>query len=259
MSQFEEGIALGADPYRYEVIKFGRNTDVDSGAAESIWPTGGTYPWSAFNTGGVPTAQTISVVSNDANDTAGGSGARTIKVFGLDANWALQSENVALNGLTPVALNNQFIRVNRIRVLTAGTFGSANVGTINASVGGTIVATVLPLMGSTQMAMYTVPAGYTGLLQQIDAYAFKSGGGATGVAQFDLFVGDQRNNGVLLRRYIAEIDANVASSVIVKLNSGLQIQEYSDIDIRAIASVDNMAMGCSYILKVVKGVYPEVS
>ena len=56
--------------------------------------------------------------ADDVNPT--GDGYRTVRVHGLDANYALQTEDVALNGSTLVYTTKTFIRVFDIEVLTAG-------------------------------------------------------------------------------------------------------------------------------------------
>ena len=58
------------------VIVFGYNPDVDT-TEESVWPDGGTIPH--------PTsASVLKISSSSANDTAAGTGARTVYIEGLD-------------------------------------------------------------------------------------------------------------------------------------------------------------------------------
>ena len=86
--------------------KFGRNNDIDTSTVpEEIWNGGGLryYP---------STAAALNVVSTNANDTAAGTGARTVRVTGLDANWNEISEIVTLNGLTPVQTVNSYLRAD---------------------------------------------------------------------------------------------------------------------------------------------------
>ena len=86
----------GEDPSILAVNKFGRNTDVDSAAAEDVWDGGGI--WVA------PTAARVhNLVSADAADDAAGTGAQTVLVTGLDGTWTETSETVTMDGITPVA------------------------------------------------------------------------------------------------------------------------------------------------------------
>ena len=96
--------------------KFGINEDVDSAAEEDIWINGGSYRWPAAE-------QAMDVVSSSAKDTATtGTGAWTIRIYYLNASFVGKSIDVTLAGLTPVATSTSDIyRINRVRVLTAGT------------------------------------------------------------------------------------------------------------------------------------------
>jgi hypothetical protein len=141
------------------VHKFGRNTDVDTTASEDVWEAP-TVLW-------VPptTARLHDLVSTDANDTAAGSGARTIRVFGLDAAGVLLEETVILNGVTPVATANTYTMIYRMLVLTGGT-GGENAGTITATAqtDGTITAQINATVSQTNMAIYQIPASTVGYL-----------------------------------------------------------------------------------------------
>lgn len=130
--------------------KFGYNADVD--AAEDIWDGGGDYPWPAA-------AAATTVVSSAAADAAAGTGARTVKIIGLDANYLEVSETATLDGVTPVALSTAFLRVHRCQVLTAGS-GGVNAGDIQIKHSSTVIAQISTGYGQTLMAVYTVPADF---------------------------------------------------------------------------------------------------
>ncbi len=51
------------------------------------------------------------MVSSSANDTSAWSGARTIKIFGLDASGVEQTEMITLNGTTAVDSVGTYTRV----------------------------------------------------------------------------------------------------------------------------------------------------
>lgn len=120
-------------------------------------------------------ATSLEILSSDANDTSAGSGARTVIVEGLDANFAEQSETVTMSGVTPVALSNTFTRVFRMRVATSGTYATqsagSHAGTITlrtASAGATwatigLSASSFPI-GQTEIGVYTIPAAKTGYM-----------------------------------------------------------------------------------------------
>lgn len=156
----------------WDVIrKFGANLDVD--AAEDIWDGGGNYPWPAA-------AAETTIVSSDAADDDGGTGAITVRVYGLDTNWMAIDEVVTMNGVGAVTLQNAYLRVFRAQVLTAGSAGT-NVGNITIKHGATTIAQITAGYGQTLMAIYTIPADFTnGLLLSwhahlIDLTANKAG------------------------------------------------------------------------------------
>jgi len=170
-AEFYLDVARGIVPGMSVVHKFGRNTDIDSGAAEDIWDGGGIYVY--------PTVARIhDLASTSGSDTAAGTGARTVEVFGLDASFNEVSETKTLLGATLVPTTNSYTRMFRIIVRSGGS-GGANVGTITATaqVDGTISAQIDPLNNQTLMALYTVPAAktaymvmiYHGLLRQTAA------------------------------------------------------------------------------------------
>lgn len=148
----------------YSIInKYGYNPDVDTGTLpEDVWDYGGLY------TGFPSAAETLQVFSASANDTAAGTGARTVTINGLDANYASLSETVTLNGVTPVTTTNAFLRVNNLQVITAGSGGSnAGLITCRQSVTQTNVMCAITLgWNFSKSTAYTVPAGYSGYIRQ---------------------------------------------------------------------------------------------
>lgn len=156
-SDFYLEVAKGNIPGHSYIHKFGYNPEIDNNSEpETVWSAGGLYPWSSLTT-----AQTLYLQSDDNNDTM------TITVEGLDANFAPLSEDVTLNGTTSVTTTNQFSRVFRMKYDE----GTPNEGAITARVGsgsGTVVAQIDEGLAQTLMALYTIPAGYTGYLLQLD-------------------------------------------------------------------------------------------
>lgn len=139
------------------VKQVGRNAAVAATTAEDIWEVGGTYA-----NGYLSTASVLEIVSSSANDAAAGTGARTVRVYGLDANWDLQTVDVTLNGTSAVDLSGTWMRVWRIRLLTAGS-GALPAGNLTLRVdgGGSTVAQLQTAQSSTTMALFTVPRRHT--------------------------------------------------------------------------------------------------
>lgn len=160
---FFMGIATGNVAGFKHVHTFWENPDVWT-AWETIWDQGGVY---AYPT----TAGVLSVSSTNANDTAAGTGARTVLITGLDENYNDVTESIILNGLTGVNTTKQFIRVFKVRVTTAGSGATAAgdiyvwTGTITSGIPATVYATIKNGNNNTLMGCYTVPAGYTWFLR----------------------------------------------------------------------------------------------
>jgi len=163
------------------VYKFGANGDVDAGTAEDIWDAGGDYPW--------PTAATTTtIVSADGDDADGDTGARTVRIEGLDSNYLRLSETATLSGTNVVTLSGQYLRVYRASVATAGSSGT-NEGAVQVKQGSTVIAQISAGLGQTLMSIFTVPANYSrGELCRSFAGIEKFAGDATTVADLALLV-----------------------------------------------------------------------
>ena len=151
------------------LYKFGYNPDVN-GDEETVWEQGGDYPW-------LDSAVTMFVSSTSVNDTSGGSGANTILIQGLDENYVEIEETITLNGQTQVTTQLSYLRIYRAFVTLAGSSGTSGgiiyIGSSGATGGvpnGTVYAN-LSIGNQTQIAAYTVPAGHTLYLDEINITA----------------------------------------------------------------------------------------
>lgn len=159
---FELQVARGQIALHQSFQVFGYNPDIDT-SEESIWPNGGTVPHPTV-------ASVLKISSSSANDASAGTGARTVYIAGVDANFNEVGESVTLNGTTAVNTTNSYLYVNQFYVVTVGS-GGVNAGDINAGTG-TVTAGVPAVLydmiatGFNQRttAHYCVPAGYTGYL-----------------------------------------------------------------------------------------------
>lgn len=141
-----------------------------STTASTIW-SGGATSYVQLTTG-----TALEVVSASANDTAAGTGARTVKIEGVDSNYLPVAETITLNGTTPVPLvNTSMIGINKFFVVTAGS-GLANAGNVDVRTvsGSTVKSRIQALAESINYAsdfVYTVPASRYGLLKYIQIHA----------------------------------------------------------------------------------------
>jgi len=134
------------------IQKFGYNTAVGS-SLETIWDNNANYVY-------VSSAGTATVTSSDtASDNNG-----TVEIQGLDGDYNLVTATATIGGS---ATTETFLRIFRMRMTSANT-GSANVGTITATVGSTGLAIIRPTYGQTLMAVYTVPANKRAYLMSVN-------------------------------------------------------------------------------------------
>jgi hypothetical protein len=171
---WELQVSRGQIAYHKTLFKFGSNPVVDS-SLETVWSQGGIYAY--------PTVSSVmKVSSSSSNDAGSGTGAQTVLVSGLDANYNEISETVVLNGQTEVLTTSSFIRVFRAFVVTAGSGATAagniyvGTGTVTSGVPATIYAKIPVGANQTLMAVWTVPAGYTAY---VDNGTFSAAGSNT--------------------------------------------------------------------------------
>lgn len=240
---FELQVARGQIQGHRSVVVFGFNSDVDTSQV-SVWPLPSliTFPSAALQ---------MTVSSSSANDTSAGTGARTIVVQGLDANYNEVTETVTLNGQTAVTMTASLLRVNYAYVATAGSGNSAagsiyiGTGTVTAGVPATTYDIIKLDYNTTITGSWTVPAGYTAYISQ----GLFSTGQASGSTQVE---------GRLLTRGTDNIRRTAA---VTTLNNGvadylfeypLAIPEKTTIEATAIGSANNNSVSSMFIFVLVK-------
>ena len=160
---FELQVARGQIPGHTSLYKFGFNPDVDN-SLETVWSQGGLYSY-------LSSASVIKISSGSASDTSTGTGARTVSLSGLDADYNEISEVVTLNGQTAVSTVNSFLRLNKATVETAGSGGQnagviyGGTGTVTTGVPANIYLSIAISDNQTLMSLWTVPANHTAYLQ----------------------------------------------------------------------------------------------
>ena len=124
--------AFGAVTGHTRISGVGSNPDVDTGTLpEDVWDGGGLYPFLTASTA-------LEIVSSDVNDSAAGTGARTVSVAGLNSSYVPVNQTLTLNGTTPVAIPTALFRIQNIRISSAGT-GKVNAGIITVPAGFSLV------------------------------------------------------------------------------------------------------------------------
>jgi hypothetical protein len=205
------------------VNKFGRNVAVGT-SEEDVWIGGALLNWQAA-------AATHTILSTSTDDVGGatpGSGARTVQIFGLDANGADQNETVTLDGQTGKDTASTYLRINRMVVLTAGS-GLTNAGAITAEEdgGGTVYAQIAAADGQTLQAGYTIPAGKVGYMTNL---VFSTGQSAK-TSTFRVLSRD--SGGVWVVKYTLDVTESTAS---VAFDGELNFGALCDVRIAATAA-----------------------
>lgn len=228
------------DGYSSE-LKFGYNGAVST-VRESIWTQGGAYVFPA-------SASVMTLSSDSANDAAAGTGARTIQVAGLDADYEEISETVTLNGQSGVNTVESYLRVHRIIVRSAGSSEQnegviyMGTGTITAGIPANVFGQVAIGENQTLQAIYTIPAHRTGWLFGISATSF---GNANATADIELKVRPEgevfqtKRKGLLTRGTLEP-----------KRFFPLRIAEKSDVKIDALSSSGTIDVGADFELLLV--------
>jgi hypothetical protein len=108
------------------------------------------------------TNSTMTLVSSSANDTAAGTGARSVSVTYLDQNMTGPSTvTVNLNGTTAVPVTGSMCYIEKMVVATVGS-GASNAGTITLKTGGgATVGTIAIGVNRTLWAHHYTPQGKT--------------------------------------------------------------------------------------------------
>ena len=149
-------VSRGLVPGHKRVFKFGYNGEIQN-VEETIWDVGGLYVYPS------------SAVTMTATSASGATDENVqVTIEGLDTNYAELSETVTLNASGTATTTGSFLRVYRAFVAS----GTASAGNITITNGGTTYAYVTTADQQTLMSLWTVPAGYTAYLFQIDATAF---------------------------------------------------------------------------------------
>lgn len=120
---------------------------------------GQVYPGDSLSLPTPSSAETLSIVSDSANDSSTGSGAKTITVTGIDDSNTLVSDTVLMNGTTPVITTQSFKRVFLIEATTVGSSGIVSgIITCNGSISSDEYA-VLSGDNIAGTGIFTVPVG----------------------------------------------------------------------------------------------------
>jgi len=226
-------IGLGILANQSRVTALGHLSTIGTPPAD-VWEGGGLFPFLAA-------ASQLEVVSASANDTAAGTGARTVLISGLDLNYNTISESVTLNGATPVPTVNNYLRIN-VFTTTASGSGGTNAGDITLRVvgGGTTQSIARAGYGFGRSCVYTVPNGFTLFIVSIICSVLTSPGASPPGCTFGIAQRSSANN---LR---IPLEFQVTANVPYRHDTiyGIVLQQKTDFMMR-VTSVANAASNCA--------------
>ena len=152
------------------IHKFGRNEEV--GTSFEPISINGVYRTPSSNESG------LEIVSSDADDTAAGDGARKVMIQGVQFSGGVLvaiEEEIALDGVNPVSLVEDYARIFRAWVSECGAYATTSAAsaqgviTVSETVGGAEWIIIDQFAannsgGQTQTALYTTPSATTSVL-----------------------------------------------------------------------------------------------
>jgi len=160
---FYLAVAKGDVPGHSLVHKFGSAT---VGTTLSHIHTDGIYQTPT-------TAVALEFVSDNAGDNSAGLGAREVTIIGLDANWEETTQTLITNGVTPVQLDTDLVRLYRWYVSSSGVYSALglqpHLGNIEIRVSGggatwSTISNTPASFSQSQIGFYTVPINKTAYL-----------------------------------------------------------------------------------------------
>lgn len=162
-----QGIAIAEGNVKdvTNINKFGSTSNTIT-ALSTIWDAEDTTAIYPYPANGVVT---IAGASNTDDD------GELVEVQGLSADYGLQTEQIVIGGTGTKTFS---------RVFRAFMVSTDNSQDININMGASLAARIIAGAGQTQMAVYTIPAGYTGYLMKIHGSSDRNQG--TTATQFTL-------------------------------------------------------------------------
>ena len=221
-----------------QVHKFGAVPAMSINTIGTIWDENDTiYPWAAIDANG---ALNIKVTEpNNENNLNTDLDGDTVEIQGLDENYEIQTETVTISGSSATTAN-PYKRIYRARYQNGGGFDVNSTARILIQTSTNVtVAKIIENQGQTLMAIYTVPAGFTGYLMRLDVTAQET---ATG--EFKLMV-REGGTGSFAIRHVAEV-TGVGGAYQLEYPIPQSFPEKTDIDARMHTFANNGRYTCTF-------------
>ena len=232
VTEAESGLAIAKGDVTGTTFihKFGNAPDFDTG-------DGAVTIWDGANDGSIDemqytystTAAIDSISSSNAGDTV------DIEIQGLDGNYDLTTQTVTLTGQTRVALSTSLIRVFRLKNVGATDLAGNCYVYENTTISGGVPTDTTKVRAmiangnnQTLMAVYTIPAGYTGYMR--DWYCSSSGAKKDSAFVVDLFA--RPFGQVFQLKHRSAINDNGSTYIQHKYEEPEKFTEKTDIEMR---------------------------
>lgn len=233
---FDRVIHLGYLSRMSFINKFGYNLTVSNTGEHTIRSQGGLYS--------VPSAaETMSVVSSSANDTAGGTGAREIRIICVNEDYDEVVITMIPNGTTPVVTTETCFAINKVEVIEAGS-GKTNAGdfVLTQTTSGLSLRAMPAGDSVSQSCTYMVPRNFSAFVEEVEFSSIKQGSGAPEVIIFSNL--QDSTSGVIKRIFRASFDTLAEGTVRAPNPFGSPLPEKSAIWFNASSDVNNTQVAC---------------
>ena len=212
-------VSRGKVPGVVQVNVFGYGNNVTNAGFTNLWEDG-TYNFPSV-------ATTMNVSSSSASDDANS----YVTITGLNANYDMISETVRLNGTSNVATTSEFFRVNAFNMISPGTGQNTNVGTVILR-NSANAAMMYPGVGRMQNSWYSIPAGYSLYVRNINIFSGETKTGATPT----WFYYRVRNHNNITGMHYNVLTTSWQNEYKVQRNNPVRYTEKSDIEWQFLSS-----------------------
>ena len=238
-------IASGNMPGWTGLNKFGRNPEIDTANASDIWTYGGaTAPRQQYTYPFIAAAAALYISSSDAGDK------QVYTVYGLDADWKAQVQNVTANGQTKTEIGTGLTWIRVHRVVNIG--ATVNAGAVyvyedvapssGVPAAAKVRAHIEIGQNQTLMAVYSTAANTTAYL--IHLWGSMNRSVTTGSADVTLYV---RPFGQVFQvKYVIGLVGTGSGKLDQYFDPPLVIQPKSDIKVYAAASANDTDLSAGF-------------
>ena len=202
------GLSANSKTKTNKIDKFGANFDIDTGTTpETVWAHGGVFP---FIDAGIQ----MDVISSDANDIDGGTGAQKIFVTYYTTDNTEKTKEVTLNGTTAVELDDDVKFVSRAYVSQSGS-NNTNAGEINIvdrATGLVVYQSIEIAEGQTLSAVQICPKNKEGRVKT-HSVTFAKTQAPAGSA--DMRFNLRKSNGTILTKHVTVISSTKSGDNVI--------------------------------------------